>query len=260
MEQRKLSSGELNHCAQSFSLQSMHDVLPGPANLHTWGLADTSECNLCQRRATLKHILSCCPKVLGEGRSLWRHNQVLKALADSIGTVIQSSKTQAPPVQTVPFIREGKKANHQPNSAGGLLATARECHFQCDLERQHRFSDNIATTSRCPYIISTSVTTKQVVLLELTVPLEQGLAKIMSKPNEQNTLSSLQSGATARKPHCELVEVRCRGFAGHSLQRAIRLLVLRGLQVWMAIKIILEDVEKASWWSWICRGAPQCAT
>ena len=52
-----------------FLVQFVYDVLPSPANLHTWGLADTPECKLCQKRGTLEHILSSCSKALGEGRT-----------------------------------------------------------------------------------------------------------------------------------------------------------------------------------------------
>ncbi|XP_069366366.1 uncharacterized protein [Paralichthys olivaceus] len=88
-----------------FLIQSVYDVLPSPANLHTWGLADTPECKLCQRRGTLEHILSCCPKALGEGRYRWRHDQVLRSLADATCTAIQHSKTQAAPKQSISLVR-----------------------------------------------------------------------------------------------------------------------------------------------------------
>ncbi|KAL0183880.1 hypothetical protein M9458_019576, partial [Cirrhinus mrigala] len=37
-----------------FLVQSVYDVLPSPANLHIWGLADTPECKLCQKRGKLE--------------------------------------------------------------------------------------------------------------------------------------------------------------------------------------------------------------
>lgn len=54
-----LESGTSVH---KFLIQSVYDILPSPANHNTWGLADTLECRLCQRRGTMEHILSCCPK------------------------------------------------------------------------------------------------------------------------------------------------------------------------------------------------------
>lgn len=66
-----------------FLVQSVYDVLPSPSNLFRWGLADTPLCPLCQRGGSLEHILSCCPKALGEGRYRWRHDQVLRPAVDT---------------------------------------------------------------------------------------------------------------------------------------------------------------------------------
>ncbi|KAF0039215.1 hypothetical protein F2P81_007450 [Scophthalmus maximus] len=44
------------------------------------------------KRGTLEHIRSCCPKALGEGRFTWRHDQVLKAIAEAIFTSITQNK------------------------------------------------------------------------------------------------------------------------------------------------------------------------
>lgn len=69
-----------------FSIQTVYDVLPSPSNLHCWG---TPECPLCQRKGTLEHVMSCCPKALGDGRYRWRHDHVLKkTIAESICTGI----------------------------------------------------------------------------------------------------------------------------------------------------------------------------
>ncbi|KAI4872262.1 hypothetical protein NFI96_007403 [Prochilodus magdalenae] len=70
----------------NFMVQSVYDVLPSPSNLFCWGLAETPACPLCQRRGSLEHILSCCPKALGEGCYRWRHDQVLRVIADVIST------------------------------------------------------------------------------------------------------------------------------------------------------------------------------
>ncbi|KAI4887728.1 hypothetical protein NFI96_005940 [Prochilodus magdalenae] len=55
--------------------QALDRKITCPSNLFCWGLAETPACPLCQRRGSLEHILSCCPKALGEGRYRWRHDQ-----------------------------------------------------------------------------------------------------------------------------------------------------------------------------------------
>ena len=155
-----------------FLIQSVYDALPSPTNLHRWGLADTLACQLCQKRGTLEHILSCCPKALGDGRYRWCHDQVLRALADTVSAAIISSKYQHTPKQSITFIRAGEKVQHQPSSSGGLLTTARDWKLQVDLGRQLKFPEHISATSLRPDMVLTSESTKQVVLVELTVPWE----------------------------------------------------------------------------------------
>ncbi|XP_030281784.1 uncharacterized protein LOC115586678 [Sparus aurata] len=72
---RKISWPELRKAEPyriKFLIQSVYDVLPSPSNLFCWGKIDTPACPLCQGRGTLEHILSSCPKALGDGRYCWR--------------------------------------------------------------------------------------------------------------------------------------------------------------------------------------------
>ena len=50
-----------------FLIQAVYDVLPSPSNLFCWGKVESPACALCQKRGTLEHILSCCPRGLSEG-------------------------------------------------------------------------------------------------------------------------------------------------------------------------------------------------
>lgn len=45
----QISGGPKPLCTK-FLIQSVLDVLPDPSKLHTWGLADTPYCKLCQRK------------------------------------------------------------------------------------------------------------------------------------------------------------------------------------------------------------------
>lgn len=134
-------------------------------------------------------------------------------------------------------------ANHQPNFLRGLLTTARDRQLQTDLGRQLQFPANIATTSLCADMVLTSESTKQVVLLELTVPWKTGLMRLMSARG-LNTLSSLQSTGAWMEACSEPVEIGCRGLAGHSCQRGLKLLGVRGLQSRRATKNILRPQKR----------------
>ncbi|RXN22630.1 reverse transcriptase [Labeo rohita] len=137
-----------------------------------WGLSDTAACQLCNKRGTLEHILSCCPKALSEGWYRWRHDQVLRALADIVSTAIINCKYQHTPKKSITFVRAGEMAQQRQSPPGGLLNTAQDWKLQVDLGRQLKFPEYILSTSLRPDMVITSDASKQVVLVELTVPWE----------------------------------------------------------------------------------------
>lgn len=96
------------HCIK-FLLQTVFDVLPSPSNLNCWRLAETPACPLCQGKGTLEHIMSCRSKALDEGRYQWRHDQVLKAVAESINSPITNCRRSKPRKKVINFIRAGER-------------------------------------------------------------------------------------------------------------------------------------------------------
>ena len=72
-----------------FLIQGVYDFLLSPPKLFTWGKVDTPACPMCSKPGTLEHIMSSCSKALGEGRYRWRHDQVLKSIAESISQGIR---------------------------------------------------------------------------------------------------------------------------------------------------------------------------
>lgn len=77
-----------------------------------------------RRGGLLELILSCCPKAMGEGRYRWRHNQVLRAVADTICTNITSSKWQHQTKCPVSFVCFGEKPRSRLKAQGLLLLIA----------------------------------------------------------------------------------------------------------------------------------------
>ncbi len=172
---------------------------------------------------------------------------------------IQHSKAtqQAAPKQSISFIRPGQKAHrHQHSSTGGLLATTRDWQLQVDLGKQLNFPVNITTTSLRPDMVLTSESTKQVVLLELTVPWEDQIDKANERKRAKYAELITECRSKGWEARCEPVGVGCRGFAGHSLLRTLKLLGVKGLQSRRAIKNTLKAAERASRWLWIRRGDP----
>ncbi len=132
---------------------------------------ESPACPLCFRHGTLEHILSCYAKALGEGRCRWRHDQVLKAIAERV----EWANHSRPSKQAITFIRTGEQPRLAAKTSAGILATASDWQLLVDLEQQLKFPNHIVTTTLRPDVVLLSESTKQVVLLELTVPWEDRL-------------------------------------------------------------------------------------
>ena len=96
--------------------------------------------------------------------------------------------------------------------------------------------------------------TKQVVLLELTVPWEDRMEEAQERKRAKYAELVAECRRNGWKARCEPIEVGSRGFAGQSVYRVLRLLGICGLQRRRAIRNILEAAEKASRWLWLKRG------
>ncbi|KAJ8375800.1 hypothetical protein SKAU_G00063800 [Synaphobranchus kaupii] len=73
---------KLPQARRSFLIRATYDTLPSPRNLHQW-LDMEQVCDLCgSTNASLQHTLAGCWIALTWGRFRWRHDQVLRKLAE----------------------------------------------------------------------------------------------------------------------------------------------------------------------------------
>jgi len=122
--------------ALEFLIQAVYDILPSPSNLFCWGKVESPACPLCLKRGTLEHILSSCSRALGEGRYRWRHDQVPKAVADTICSGISHCKHLRPVKKTIAFARAGEKSSPSASAtSSGLLAAAQDWEMKVPGER-----------------------------------------------------------------------------------------------------------------------------
>ena len=66
-----------------FITKAVYDLLPTPANKNKWFKGE-EKCKVCGEEGTLNHILAGCKVSLSQGRYKWRHDKVLRELAESI--------------------------------------------------------------------------------------------------------------------------------------------------------------------------------
>ncbi|XP_041920594.1 uncharacterized protein LOC121684601 [Alosa sapidissima] len=236
-------------------VQAVYDVLPSPSNLHVWGKAETPSCLQCPGGGSLEHLLSSCPKALGEGRYRWRHDQVLKAVAESIAKAITTTKNYSKP-QSIRFHRAGEKPTIQARARSGLLTTATDWQLEVDLGKQLKIPARITTTRLRPDMIIVSDSTKQLIILELTVPWEERMEEANERKRAKYQELVEECRSQGWRTYCEPLEVGCRGFAGRSLCKVLTMLGLTGEAKRKAIRSATEAAERATRWLWIKRADP----
>ena len=69
-----------------FLLNASIDTLPTAANLHKWKKSTSDQCKLCKARETTCHILNNCTVSLLNGKYLWRHNNIVNYVMQSLDT------------------------------------------------------------------------------------------------------------------------------------------------------------------------------
>ena len=170
---------------------------------------------------------------------------------------INHCKRLRPVKKTISFIRAGEKSTSAARTtSSGLLATAQDWKLKVDLGKQFKFPETVSITSLRPDIMLISETSKQVLLLELTVPWEDCIEEANERKRAKYTELVEKCRNNGWRARCEPIEVGCRGFVGQSLCRAYNMLGITGISRRWAIKSATEAAEVASRWLWIRRGDP----
>ena len=162
-------------------LNSAHNGLPTSDNLRRWGKT-VVDCLCGFPNPTLKHILNGCSMALKQGRYTWRHDSILQRLVDDLKSFVGYANSGAVANISIEntfikFVREGKQPSKRrvPHKSG-LLFTANDWVLAYDDPHNPLvIPHHIVQTSLHPDIIIYSNATKQVFILELTVPAEDNI-------------------------------------------------------------------------------------
>ena len=236
-----------------FLLKSVYDLLPTPVNLKRWGKESEEKCGLCSKRGTLSHVLSGCSVALGQGRYRWRHDRVLRVLAITLEeerTKKRLRRQKGP--KFVGFVKEGEKVRARGNKdfveEGGILPTADDWALQVDLDRRLNFPEVIVETRLRPDAVLWSVRTKQVVMIELTVPWEDRLEEAHERKLQKYQELKQECANKGWKVWCFPIEVGCRGFVSRSTWSALGALGIKGRKRTATVRKLEEAAETSSRW------------
>ena len=219
-----------------FHLNSTHNVLPTSDNIRRWGKTNVDlKCCLCgYSKPTLKHVLNGCPMALKQGRYTWRHDSILLRLVEELQSCLGHANSCA--INNIKiedtfikFVREGK----QPSKSKlpfrkGLLFKANDWVLAYDSPQLPLvFPHHIVQTSLRPDIIIFSDTTRQVFILELTVPSEDNI--VQRHTDKENKYAKLLDDIKMNQwtGHVFGVEVGSRGYVAKSFGFALQKLGLK---------------------------------
>ena len=226
---KKLTHGTSNGILK-FLLNSTRNTLPTPDNLHRWGVSRVeASCKLCGGICTLRHILTGCPTALWQGWYTWRHNSVRSVLRLAITNAYRQRKVVDPSLPYITFVKPGepaKPSGHPPRKplSDSLLAGASDWTFLFDLHEGLVFPPYIALTSQRPDAVIFSNKLKIVILLELTVPIEDRLTLSESLKTSQYSGLISECHSNGWKTRFLTIEIGCRGYVSDNLINTLKLI------------------------------------
>ena len=253
--QRQLKHNDMIKSSEErlrFLVKSVYDVLPTPANKNKWFKTE-EKCLLCGKEGTLNHILSGCKVALCQGRYKWRHDKVLKELANSIQEKVVENVSKPENKRTrIQFVKEGEKRKTETKEEEyhTYLSSAKDWKLTVDLESSLKIPRDICNTSLRPDLILVSRKTKQMGILELTVPNEDRIevsGELKRAKYEPIAHEAKQNGWSVR---IWAVEVGCRGFPAVSMSTFFKDLGYKGSGKKRAIERLSKAAEEASHSLW----------
>jgi hypothetical protein len=169
----------------NFAVRMRCNILPSPDNLSHWKITDSAGCRLCGRpKVTMPHILSSCEVARNQNRYTWRHDTVLRIIKYFIQEHIHKHNTRSPSHSTFTFIpprahaHTQKSISFQSAPPSSILNQAQDWQIQCDLDGQKHQStipSSVHQTSQRPDIVLYSASSRTMVMLELTVPMDRNI-------------------------------------------------------------------------------------
>ena len=229
--------------------------LPTPANKNIW-YGTEEKCSLCGQEGTLNHILTGCKVALSQGRYKWRHDKVLRTIANLVEEKRKEKNASQDLTRRtrIAFLKEGgrPKKEKQPHYDDSYLNTANDWRLEVDIGGRLKVPTEVSETNLRPDMMLISQQTKQVSFIELTVPSEDRIelsGEIKKTKYEAIATDGRQKGWRVQ---IRAVEVGCRGFPASSMASFIKDIGYRGKDCKKALEEIGKAAEMASHsiWNW----------
>ena len=254
-----------------FMINSTNNTLASGSNLKIWSNSVIqTTCAGCRKlNPTLKHVLNGCSVFLNQGRFTWRHDRVLNDIYKGIKEKITSIRAQdissrrLPYIQFVPETHTRRTLSthfsvpqRRPLSTG-LLHEADDWEVLADgLSPNYIFPTEIAISALRPDICIFSRLRRRVVLLELTVPMEDRCTE--SATIKTRRYRNLASDIASNNWLCDFfsVEVGSRGNDAASLGRCLSSLGFSRKERQTLQRLACDTSRRSSYYIFLKRNDP----
>ena len=244
----------------SFVLNAQINSLRTPDMLHLWYGLPSAACVLCDaQNCTLHHVLVKCVKSLSDGRYTWRHDSVLINIEHALANLIASANKrkvlnvmdQAKKSFEACFVRKGEKRKGPPakSVSMGQLGCSNDWKLLVDYDHcQYVFPPTICATNERPDVVIWSTLARVVILLELTVPAEEGVeAAQLRKEAKYTKLLDEIAASNFWKPKLFTLEVGARGLVATRTFRAFTSLGFTRIEANKLCKSLSEVAARCSY-------------
>ena len=174
---------------------------------------------------------------------------IARVIDSQIKDLRNKPKTQQ---KNINFIKEGKKPLQTKTEHPCYLDSAKDWQIRSDLAGNLKIPDFILPTNMRPDIILISEWTKQMALVELTVPREDRID--ISSELKRTKYQEIVTEAGRRKWTVKVwtVEVGCRGFPAASVGKLLKDMGIKGRKKMNILKEVGEEAERSSNVLWKC--------
>lgn len=252
----------------SFVLNAYINSLPTPDMLSLMYTKVSDLCKLCNQRGTLHHILVNCDKALIDKRYTWRHDSVLATLLQAIQPVLLAHNEDPPqpappPSISYSFVKSGTKTfTKRPSPPRpSLLGTASDWKLLIDFDKKKIvFPSHIYGTDERPDIVLWSDSLREVIIVELTCPAEEGIeAAAIRKKARYLPLKEAINASKTKYPWTARVltiEAGARGFVANSMHAFLKKIGFTSSQARKVCKYVSEVTARCSYGIWLSRSIP----
>lgn len=150
---------------------------------------------------------------------------------------------------SVKFVRPGEsRGDTSQRGPQSVLSLARGWSMRADIGKRLQFPREITTTSLRPDIVLWSTATKSAILIDLTIPWEEGIQAAHERKAAKYSDLADECREAGRSTTIYSVEVGCQGFVGTSTTRLLRGVGTTGAKLQRVTKALAEEAGKGSFW------------